>query len=345
LSDQLTSWLDTEWLPLPEHASIGQLVAELVGRSLSAAAAGAGGEFMEGEPLPAAAAADGSGAGGDGGGGGVDLTDLVLTVAGGLEGSPLLADIYVGPFDIGNRVAEEVLAWMGREGCCAGAEDHVVAAFREKHHAWDDEGEPLHGSSGITSGGDGGGDGDGSVAGGGGGGGGDVGHSGTTVAGGNDAATAAAPSAPTPTSEAAAAVPEAGRPPSLATRFDRWAWLGRFLDGEVPDAAANAVVLTVLGFEWDAIDQRWTGERVVARAKWLDGRDGVPDFLGSAADAAALAAGLPTEPEKVTALAEFVELVHGEEAVTRERAAPGPEGEAWRRKEIVAQWLHMFGGF
>lgn len=113
----------------------------------------------------------------------------------------------------------------------------------------------------------------------------------------------------------------------------------------MPDETANAVVLTVLGFEYDPVDERWTGERVAARRTWLDGRPGVPDFLRDAADAAALAAQLPREPEKVAALAEFVELVHGQEAVTLERATGGAAGEAWRRREVVVQWLHMFGGF
>lgn len=357
LADALTAWLDTEWLPLPAHATIGALAAELVGRTLSAAAAGAGGGVVGGDdpPLPAtgddaaaAAAAAGDAAAVDslpptGGGGGVDLTDLVLAVAGGLEGSPLLADIYVGPFDVGNRVAEEVLAWMGREGCCAGAEAEEVAAFREKHHVWDGEG-----GGGASGGGAGasaaasaaassayGGDGATSDS-----------STGLTT----DATAAAAAAAATPAGAGdpppcAAAVPEARRPPSLATRFERWAFLGRLLDGEVPDETANAVVLTVLGFEYDPVDDRWTGERVAARATWLDGRPAVPDFLGDPADAAALAAQLPTEPEKVTALAEFVELVHGEEATMVERAEGGAAGEAWRRREVVVQWLHMFGGF
>jgi hypothetical protein len=137
----------------------------------------------------------------------------------------------------------------------------------------------------------------------------------------------------------------APRPPSLADKFDRFMFLKQILDGSASSEVVSGALALVVGFEYDAASRTWSGANVKDDFFRAYGDCPSRDVLVDAAAVGHLSARIAEGDDdgaRGEALNVVIEAMHGTELTKIMRN----QGDAdFARREVLAKFLHMFGGF
>ena len=129
---------------------------------------------------------------------------------------------------------------------------------------------------------------------------------------------------------------------SLSLVFDRYKWMGSFLDGDHDDTAVMAVLALVLGFREDSMKAgNIVYERDVGAYGWqqICESDGIPNLLDTENEKIAerLAADIPEDSE-ITDVA--IEPIVGVE-MYRQLTDPTISSAEEKRRVLLAKWLYV----
>lgn len=140
--------------------------------------------------------------------------------------------------------------------------------------------------------------------------------------------------------------------PSLADQFERLKFLRDVIDGSASKELVDGAIAAVMNFRYDVKHGTWDGSDVDDEFFRQFG-DMPPDTLGSEDEAELtdtlkyLNAQLTSEIEKSEDLAASLDLVvetlNGSDLTEIQRA--DENDHKFRKREIVAKWLHLLGGF
>lgn len=140
----------------------------------------------------------------------------------------------------------------------------------------------------------------------------------------------------------------------LSDAFDKFAFVQRLLDKRVCDAELSHVMALAAGFTYDTRAGRWDGDTSGVESRFLresvrTGRisdigklletPGIMDWL-----VATLGIDEDNDPNgrKIDQLNTYISTVHGAQITAIQKK----NGDAaFRRLEVIAMWLHLYGGF
>jgi hypothetical protein len=134
-------------------------------------------------------------------------------------------------------------------------------------------------------------------------------------------------------------------PLMLRDRFERYVFMQRLLDGSADLQTLAGVVAVTAGFAWDSAADTWSADGGTLDCFIQYGDVPPTDVLGDAPLIARLEAFLAEDDEtgvKSEALNVVVDVMGGAEMVRILRAE---KDEDFRRREVVAKFLHMYGDF
>jgi hypothetical protein len=127
---------------------------------------------------------------------------------------------------------------------------------------------------------------------------------------------------------------------ALDGEFERYRWLGKFMEELVGWEEANRIMAISLGYRPAAESGEVLDDSAVADVWRSRGTPGAPDFSTELSVLAIAEAQLPQHPDDQEAMEDFLEVVYGEEAKKMADASIGADSEEYRRRAVVFKWLY-----
>eukprot|EP00953_Heterococcus_sp_UTEX-ZZ885_P031584 16557-Heterococcus_DN1.PRE.4 len=127
---------------------------------------------------------------------------------------------------------------------------------------------------------------------------------------------------------------------ALDGEFERYRWLGKFMEELVGWEEANRIMAISLGYRPAAEIGGALDDSAVADVWRSRGTPGAPDFSTELSVLAIAEAQLPQHPDDQEAMEDFLEVVYGEEAKKMADASTGADSEEYRRRAVVFKWLY-----
>jgi hypothetical protein len=127
---------------------------------------------------------------------------------------------------------------------------------------------------------------------------------------------------------------------ALDGEFERYRWLGKFMEELVGWEEANRIMAISIGYMPAAESGGALDDSAVADVWRSRGTAGAPDFSTELSVLAIAEAQLPQHPDDQEAMEDFLEVVYGEEAKKMADANTDADSEEYRRRAVVFKWLY-----